>query len=123
VGSAPATFQNGIVLVAADLTTDPQGLPAAITLTWTATKTIHGDYTVFVQVLDAGNNILAQADARPQDGAYPTSTWRAGDVIADTLTWSGDTRAWARVILGLYSAEGDRLDLVDGGDSLLVAER
>jgi hypothetical protein len=116
-------WENGIVLAAADLAADPQGLPSGIALTWSPTATLHTDYTVFVQVLDAENNILAQADAQPQGGAYPTSTWRAGDVITDTLTWQGDVHAWARVILGLYNAGGERLELVGGGDSLVAAER
>ncbi len=123
-GSSPAgTWQNGIVLDKAELATDAQGLPAGIALTWAPTATIQSDYTVFVQVLDAGSNILAQVDSQPQGGSYPTSTWRAGDVITDTVTWPGEagTSGWARVILGLYGADGKRLPLQDGSDYLEVA--
>ena len=123
-GSSPAgTWQNGIVLDKAELATDAQGLPAGIALTWAPTATIQSDYTVFVQVLDAGSNILAQVDSQPQGGSYPTSTWRAGDVITDTVTWPGEagTSGWARVILGLYGAGGKRLPLQNGSDYLEVA--
>ena len=107
----------------AKLATDAQGLPTGITLTWAPTATIQSDYTVFVQVLDATNNILAQVDSEPQGGSYPTSTWRAGDVITDTVTWPGeaDTSGWARVIVGLYGADGKRLPLQGGSDFLEVA--
>ncbi len=121
-GSSPAgTWQHGIVLDKAELATDARGLPTAVTLTWAPTATLQSDYTVFVQVLDADNNILVQVDSQPQGGSYPTSTWRAGDVITDTLTWQGDTARWDRVILGLYGADGTRLQLQNGSDYLEVA--
>ncbi|MFN8467977.1 MAG: hypothetical protein U0X20_20625 [Caldilineaceae bacterium] len=122
--SGPAgTWQNGIVLDKAELATDSQGLPTGVVLTWAPTATIQSDYTVFVQVLDADNNIRAQVDSQPQGGSYPTSTWRAGDVITDTVTWPGEsnTGSWTRVILGLYGADGKRLPLQDGSDYLEVA--
>ena len=124
-GSSPAgIWQNGIVLDKAALGTDSQGLPTGITLTWAPTATIQNDYTVFVQVLDRGSNILAQADSQPQGGSYPTSTWRAGDVITDTVAWPSevDTTGWARVILGMYGADGKRLPLQGGSDFLEVAQ-
>ena len=122
-GGPAGMWQNGIVLDSARLATDTQGLPTGITLTWAPTATIQSDYTVFVQVLDATNNILAQVDSEPQGGSYPTSTWRAGDVITDTVTWPGeaDTIGWARVIVGLYGADGKRLPLQGGSDFLEVA--
>jgi hypothetical protein len=114
-------WQNGIALAAASVITNPAGLPTAVTLTWAPTATIQTDYTVFVQVLDANSNILAQADSPPQGGEYPTSTWRTGDRIADTIQWEGNTNGWERVIIGLYGADGKRLPLVDGGDFLEIA--
>ena len=60
-------------------------------------------------MLDAGNTILAQVDSPPQGGQYPTSTWRAGDVITDTLAWDGDVAGWERIIVGLYDSDGGRL--------------
>ena len=41
------------------------------------------DYTVFVHLLDAAGNSVAQADSQPQAGAYPTSFWDAGEVVGD----------------------------------------
>ena len=104
-----ASWQNGIVLDKAAVRTDATGLPAGVTFTWTPTRTQQQDYTVFIQILDAGNAILAQVDRQPQEGLYPTSTWRAGDVITDTVDWSGDVSRWERIIVGLYGEDGQRL--------------
>jgi hypothetical protein len=120
-GSGPAgTWQNGIVLDKAELAMDAQGVPTGVALTWAPTATIQSDYTVFVQVLDADNRILAQVDSQPQGASYPTSTWRAGDVITDTLAWQGDATNWNQIIVGLYGADGVRLPLQGGGDYLEV---
>jgi 4-amino-4-deoxy-L-arabinose transferase-like glycosyltransferase len=120
-GNGPAgTWQNGIVLDKAELAVDTQGVPTGVTLTWAPTATIQSNYTVFVQVLDADTRILAQVDSQPQGGSYPTSTWRAGDVITDTLAWQGDATNWNRIIVGLYGADGVRLPLQGGGDYLEV---
>jgi hypothetical protein len=121
---AAGTWQNGIVLASAVLSTTSTGAPAGVSLTWAPSATIQADYTVFVQVLDAQDNVLAQVDSPPQGGSYPTSTWRAGDVITDTLAWEGNVGAWERVIVGLYGADGIRVPLSGGvGDALTIRER
>ncbi len=40
------------------------------------------DYTVFVQALNAGR-VVAQWDAQPMQGRYPTSLWSPGEMIED----------------------------------------
>lgn len=115
-------WQNGISLRAAHLARDGAGRPVGVTLTWKPAATIQDDYTVFVQVLDSADNILAQIDTQPQNGQYPTSTWRAGDVITDTLAWTGNVRGWQRVILGLYGPDGTRVPLAGGGDFLAIGD-
>ena len=122
--AAPAAaWEGGIVLAAAQVGYDAGGLPAQVELTWQPQAAIQGDYTVFVQVLDGADNILAQVDSQPQGGAWPTSTWRAGDVIPDTLAWPEDVAGWDRVILGLYGADGVRLPLAAGGDFHVLASK
>jgi hypothetical protein len=120
---ANKVWQNGVVLAAADVITGGEGLPAGVALTWLPTATVHADYTVFVQVLDGDNRILAQVDRQPQAAKYPTSTWRAGDVITDTMAWSEGVEGWAQIILGLYGADGSRLPLTTGGDYVQIARR
>lgn len=104
-----ARWANGIELRAATVAHDEGGAPRQVTLDWGATATLNDDYTVFVQVLDQENRILAQVDSPPQRGEAPTSTWRAGDTIRDVFTWEGDASGWARVIVGLYDNQGVRL--------------
>ena len=108
-GPPLATWANGITLLDARLQHGAAGNPQGVTLTWGTTGTLDTDYTVFVQVLDGENRILAQADRQPLAGQAPTSTWRAGDRVEDAVTWDAGTQGWARVIVGLYGADGARL--------------
>jgi 4-amino-4-deoxy-L-arabinose transferase-like glycosyltransferase len=55
------------------------------TLYWRAITPITDNYTVFVHLLSAGN-VIAQHDAQPLGGDFPTSSWAPGDVIADPFT-------------------------------------
>lgn len=111
-----ASWRNGITLDTAQLAFNDEGQPTGVTVTWQPLATLQQDYTVFAQVLDANDHLLAQVDSQPQEGTYPTSTWRFGDIITDTLTWSGDLEKWDRVIVGLYGSDGVRLPLVNGRD-------
>lgn len=47
-----------------------------LVLFWEAVTAVEADYTVFVQVVDAENNIIGQGDAPPD---LPTHYWRAGE--------------------------------------------
>lgn len=100
-----------------------------LTLYWQAGQPLTEDYQVFVHVLDASGEIIAQDDGAPVQGRYPTSRWRAGVTIADphTIALPADLPAGYHLRLGLYRlpegtrlpispAEGARID----GDSLLI---
>jgi hypothetical protein len=52
-----------------------------LTLFWTALAMMDTDYTIFVHLRDADNQTLVQWDGQPLDGVYPTSRWRAGEVV------------------------------------------
>jgi hypothetical protein len=54
-----------------------------VTLYWRADAPPDGEYKVFVHLLDETGQLLAQHDGAPRYGRYPTSAWRAGDVIPD----------------------------------------
>ena len=122
-----AMWANGITLAQATINQDADG-PTGVTLDWWSGTTVQQDYTLFVQVLDGENHVLAQMDQEPRPVGSrwqrPTSTWRAGDAIPDTVTWPpADTSAWTQVIAGWYDAEGVRLPLADGQDHVVLAER
>lgn len=104
-----ARWQNGIELRTAQVVWLGTNVPLAVAVEWQAAAVIHTDYTVFVQVLDETGQLVAQVDQRPQEGAYPTSTWRRGDVIADHYRFVTAPPRWQRIILGLYDAQGKRL--------------
>ncbi len=54
-----------------------------LTLFWQVDAPIEVDFTVFVQLVDAQNNILAQWDGRPQQGFYRTIYWQPGERVID----------------------------------------
>jgi hypothetical protein len=78
-----------ICLLAYNLVPPPSrgGLGGGISLTlhWQALRPPAGDYTVFVHLLDAEGNLMAQHDAPPLDGVYPTSAWIVGDVFTQRI--------------------------------------
>jgi hypothetical protein len=61
------------------------GEPLEVTLYWKSVAPSHLQYTVFAHLLDAGGALRAQYDAMPRGGALPTSCWRVGEAISDTL--------------------------------------
>lgn len=108
-----ARWQQGITLASQSVTLDAAGVPQAVTLRWQASQVLHRDYTVFVQLLDAANQVVAQVDRQPQAGQWPTSTWRSGDVIEEKITLPPSTGVWSQLIVGLYDANGVRLEMVE----------
>jgi hypothetical protein len=65
--NAPDSVKNG------------QSFP--ITLVWKATTTPSVSYTVFVHLLDASGQVVAQSDALPFGGNRPTTGWVAGECL------------------------------------------
>ena len=51
-------------------------------LYWQAEKPLQQDYQVFLHLVRDGKPV-AQGDGPPSDGAYPSSLWRVGEVVAD----------------------------------------
>jgi len=77
---------------------------------------------VFIHLLDATGQIVAQHDGQPRNGAYPTSVWDAGEVVADehVLDLPADLPTGAyRLRVGWYlPGTGDRLPVAGDGDSV-----
>jgi hypothetical protein len=95
-----------------------------LTLFWRADTVPQDDYTVFVHLLNTAGELVAQADAPPVAGAYPTSLWDPGESIADRHPLPALPFGRYTVRIGLYrAATGDRLP-VDGSPdgSLLLTE-
>lgn len=76
-----------------------------VKVTWQPLRTFAKDWKIFVHLVDANNQVLAQFDGQPQGGDYPTSHWVPGEIIADTypLQLPADVPPGPyRVFLGLY---------------------
>src|SRR5437867_460538 len=75
------------------------------------------DYTAFVHVLDAQNQIVAQEDSPPRQGSYPTSLWDAGEVVDDPHPLSFGSALGQQLEIGLYTVPDlRRLPTESGGD-------
>jgi hypothetical protein len=91
-----------------------------VTLIWEAVNPPPEDYTIFVHLLDEDGNLIAQQDAQPLDGIYPTGTWAAGEQISTshTLALPDNSPPAARVAAGMYRWPSlERLPVVQDGES------
>jgi hypothetical protein len=81
--------------------------PAGVRLTlfWQVLAPLDADYTTFVHLRNDSNQTVAQADAQPLAGAYPTSRWQPGETVIDELLLPLPTDLPPgdyRLLLGLY---------------------
>ncbi len=115
-------FGDQIALVGfARAETIARGETLRVQLFWRALAPIAEDYTVFVHLVDASGNIVAQKDDLPQRGAYPTAFWSVGEIVPDeyALVFPRDAASGEYVIrVGVYRAsDGARLPTA-GGDAI-----
>jgi 4-amino-4-deoxy-L-arabinose transferase-like glycosyltransferase len=116
-----ATFAGGLELLDAN-TKPPVWVDGKrvlrVTLTWRAERRQTEDYTIFVHLTAPDGFVKAQHDRPPFAGAYPTSHWQAGKVVADRydLILDGSVTSGDYLLLaGLYRpATGERLPLLAG---------
>ena len=100
----------------------------SMTLCWSTDAYLNSDYTVFVHLVasDDGGRVLAQGDAPPLGGRWPTSLWLPGVALDDvhTIPLPSDLPSGTyRLLVGLYDpATGDRLRLPDGTDGVRLSE-
>lgn len=116
---AAAVFAESFELAASTVETGDEG--PVVTLWWAATAAPPADYTIFVHLLDAAGNLVAQADSPPNDGLSPTRIWRAGDVIVDTHRFPPGTVVpdGGRILVGAYRPDtGERAPATQGGAPL-----
>jgi len=114
-----AVFDGTLELLAADVRQEGETLQ--VDLFW---QSLIGrpslDATVFVHALDAEQNIIAQQDARPQDGRYPTFIWDQGEVVRTSHQL--EVQAVDSLRIGLYEfvAGVPRNLPTDQGEALLL---
>ena len=97
---AAAPLPDGITPVeqALDCTADHINLKVS----WGAAQKPDHDLSVFVKLLDAGGNMIAQADeAAPVYGWRPLTTWEAGEIVRDVYPLPRSAEG-ATISFGLY---------------------
>jgi hypothetical protein len=118
-----AAWQNGILL-RGYTAGPPTGDTLPVRLFWETKQPLEDDYVIFVHLLDEAGHLVAQSDTLPRAGAYPTPWWRPGLIIEDAHKLSLPAELPAgryQLAVGLYRSDnGERLLLVDGGDSVRV---
>ncbi|MBN1661950.1 MAG: glycosyltransferase family 39 protein [Anaerolineae bacterium] len=94
---------------------------------WRCEQPVVTDYSVFLQLLDPYDLIVAQRDVYPGPGTFPTGEWKAGEQFRDTYTLrlpaTAPAPTKARLIIGLYDhTTGARLPVSTGDDSVSLGE-
>ena len=92
-----------------------------VTVWWKALAPMSVDYSVFVQAYCGDDDRLGQMDSYPGLGTRPTSTLRAGDMVADRYAIDignvGGAPCAVRVLAGLYDLTTMQRLQVDGAAS------
>ena len=120
-----AKFGNEITLVDYQLDARDAHVGDVLTLTlnWRADQLPSTRYKVFVHLLNANNQVVAQRDGEPVSDTRITTTWRAGENIADNygvMIEPGTPPGEYRIEIGMYRADtGERLQ-VDDADHLIL---
>jgi hypothetical protein len=104
-------WPEGIRLAAVALPAEPlkPGTLLPVGLVWRADQTPGRNLTVFVHLVDTGTLLVAQQDARPYQGRWPTVAWLPGDQLKDLVTISlpPDLPDGAYTLrIGLYDENG-----------------
>ncbi|MCS7219886.1 MAG: glycosyltransferase family 39 protein [Anaerolineae bacterium] len=97
------------------------GQPITVTLYWQALSEPDQNYTRFTHLL-ADGQIVAQHDGVPGNGAFPTTSWIAGEIMTDTFELilpatlpSGSYH----LVIGFYDPlTGQRLTTAEGADTI-----
>lgn len=107
-----ATFGETLKLLEYNFDYDQNDLH--LTLYWLAVQRPIENLKIFVYVLDATDNVVAQVDTLPKNWTYPTVLWHTGELVTDPITVPlTDLPPGAyKVAIGVYKEEtGVRLPL------------
>jgi hypothetical protein len=98
-----------------------------LTVYWRSESPLPVDYTTFVHLRNAANEVVAQRDQPPLNGAYPTSLWDPGEIIADEIIVSlpSDLPVGEyHLVIGLYDyITGTRLAVPGHSENSLLLMR
>jgi len=98
-----------------------------VTLYWQARGEMSTSYTVFVHLLDGSGHLWGQRDSLPGEGAWPTTSWVLGEVLADHYVIQVRPDAPPgeyRLEIGMYdAATGERRPAFDAQRRRLPEDR
>ncbi len=113
------TIQNIATLINATVTWQPN--IATISLTWQAIAPAQPTDTIFVHLIDADGQVVAQADGDSLNGLIRPSAWQPGQLIIDQrqIQLNGIPTRGLQVRVGMYSREsGQRYAALLGSGQL-----
>ena len=112
--STDYNFGNMIMLNGYTLTPTTDGLK--MTFFWQAIDAPQIDYTTFIHVVNADDQIVAQSDLQPLNGKYPTSIWAPNEVIIDVRRITAIPKGNYRIYMGWYRKDTfERIPLFSNG--------
>ena len=76
-------FGDAFELIGHRIETPPRGADVVLTLAWRASAAPGRDYSQFVHLADQSGRVWGQRDGTPGEGVYPTSRWRAGEIVLE----------------------------------------
>lgn len=76
--------------------------PPHLVLWWKALAPTSVDYTIFVHLLTANGQTVAQYDAPPNQGLSPTTIWAKGDIIRDERVFDQQVPNQSSLAIGAY---------------------
>jgi hypothetical protein len=120
----PREADFGLISLLAYETLEREDGSLSLVLYWRCLERVESDYTVFVHLLDAEGNIVAQGDSPPVQGHYPTTIWAVGEIVRDEHPLVGPPEAivhGVRFAVGWYSAQEGRLGAVTDGEKVSEA--
>jgi len=99
------------------------GSPLRVELRWRALNTAQISYKIFVHVLNAQGQLIAQRDNIPQNGFAPTNTWTRDQIVVDRFALSQTLPSGTYTIkVGLYDPlTNERVLTTDNFDSVEVS--
>ena len=109
-------FDDLAKLIGADV--NRSGTQITVTLYWQANAITTTNFTAFVQLIGADDQVQQQIDNWQIAFDAPTSTWLPGQVIADQYVFEVSS-ATPQIGVGLYNAAtGERLPAMKAGQRL-----
>ena len=123
-----APFGGSILLRSYAVSGEPvqPGLAVPVRIEWQAIRRPELRYKLFLQALDAQNNIVGQRDSEPLSAGPATDAWQPGVTLVGQQAipiFLGTPPGSYRLIAGLYDPQtGERLRLPGGEDHIELGE-